>query len=89
MEVIVDKEKRRAERQNFETDIEFIVNDDILRASAVNISETGIRFNTRQPMCIEMRFMIDGKAIDKKARLCWAKEQQDGTFSYGLEYLNE
>ena len=80
-------DKRKFNRKKFDSEIEFIINEDVVKAHSVNISERGIQFVTEKPLTIELRFLIDGREIQRRARLCWAKQHDDDDFSYGLEYL--
>ena len=80
-------EKRQKERISIQTGVEFFVDADIINATSVNISETGVRFTTNDPIKILMRMDVDGKVIERKARLVWVATAQDGGMDYGFEFL--
>lgn len=85
MSDIYDKNRRKSVRNKIETSVEFIISADIINAHSVNISEHGIRLETDSPLEIEMRFKLNGKEEEHKAKLCWVKRQDDG-FAYGFEF---
>lgn len=85
MSSFFDKNRRKSVRNKIETDVEFIISADIIKAHSVNISEHGIRLDTDSPLEIEMRFSLNGKVEEHKAKLCWV-ERQDKSFAYGFEF---
>ena len=72
MDNAVGVDKRQSERKDFNTKIEFIVDADLLSAKSVNISDTGIRFKSSEPVKVTLRFTADGENQIKSARLIWA-----------------
>lgn len=78
---------RRGERRPLETKVEFFVDADIIEATSVDISESGIRFDTKTPVRICMRLTVDGELQEKRARLIWAKKLPEGGVTYGFEFL--
>ncbi len=80
-------ERRRAERHDLQTEVEFFVDADIIKARAINISEGGIQFETETPISIFMRMEIDGELREYEAQLVWAMRKPDGTMAYGFKYL--
>lgn len=80
-------ETRIAERRSLQTDVEFFVDGDIERATSVDVSETGIRFDTHKPMAVRMRLEIDDQQKEFLARLVWARKNPDGTMAYGFEFI--
>ena len=81
------RERRSSERTVVQAQIEFFVNADIVSAQSVDMSETGLRFDTEEPLKIHMRMKIDGEVHDREARFVWAAKNPDGTMTYGLEYI--
>lgn len=77
---------RHAERFPVKAKVEFIVDADIINATTVNVSETGLRFDTTSPINIILRMEIDNKLQEHNARLVWARRNEDGTMTYGFEY---
>jgi hypothetical protein len=80
-------DKRRAERKPLVTEIEFHSTKDLIDAKSVDISETGIKFITDDPLSIRMRFKKDGKLKEKFARLVWSKNKENGQTEYGFEFF--
>jgi hypothetical protein len=92
MEIIMNKQEnddfRRALRRQVSTKVEFFVHGDIEKASAVDISETGIKFVTDEPVKVRMRLELDGETREFFARMVWArKSAEDDSMSYGLEFI--
>jgi hypothetical protein len=83
------KERRSQQREEIRTAIECIVAEDVINATSVNISDTGIRIETTSPILFEMRLKLGGEMHQFKARLCWSKMHEDGSAMYGLEFIEE
>ena len=81
-----NKEKRTADRQLIETEVTFHTEDDIYMAKSVDISNTGIRIVTDNPIDIRLQIQEDGKLVQYDAQMVWAKRKDDGTMEYGLKY---
>ena len=82
-------EMRTSERKEIRTQIEFIVNADIISAQSINISETGLRFDMKEPIKIHLRMEIDGELCDREAQFVWAVKKPDGGMTYGLEFITD
>lgn len=80
---------RHAERLPIKAKVEFIVDADVVNATTVNVSETGVRFDTHSPINILLRMTIDEKLHEHHAKLVWAKKNEDGSMTYGFEYNHE
>lgn len=79
------KERRLAPRANVKTSIEFYVDSDVIDAESVDLSETGIRFVTNSALEIRMRLTVNGKQMEKQAKLIWAKGDEGGT-AFGFAF---
>ena len=79
--------KRIAERKEIRTKIEFFVYGDIETATSVDISETGIRFETPNPIKVRMRLTVNGELKECMSQLVWAKRNTDNSMSYGLAFI--
>ncbi len=84
---IKDRERRVADRKEIQTKIEFFVNADIISAQSLDMSETGVRFDTKEPIKVHMRMKIDGKSCDREGQFVWAVTNSDGGMTYGLEFI--
>ena len=80
-------ERRRAERIRINSAVEFVVDADVLNARSVDISETGLRFDSPTPIAVHLRMVIDGTESEREARLVWARRADSGDMSYGLEFI--
>jgi hypothetical protein len=81
--------RRKKERKNLTTEVEFYVNADILQGVSINVSETGIQLDSEKPLEIELRYKKENKEYYKKAFLRWVKEQEDASCSFGFEFVND
>ncbi len=80
-------DRRRSPRVDIKARVEFFVDADIIDATSVDISETGIRFQTDSPIAINLRMTIDGEVKEKRAKLVWA-QRTDGHVQYGLDFTD-
>jgi hypothetical protein len=87
MESKAKVENREAMRQRITTSIEFIVEEDIIDATTVDVSKTGIRFNTKDPPCFTLRFKVNNQTEDYRAQMVWAATEEDGSMTYGLKFI--
>ncbi|MGM0444051.1 MAG: PilZ domain-containing protein [Fibrobacterota bacterium] len=79
----------RAPRKEISREVEFIIDEDIISAETVNISETGIAFETNSPIPIMMRIRYEENAFtEHKAELVWARRKDNGSMTYGLEFCD-
>lgn len=81
------EERRRCERFRLDAQIEFFVDADIIEATSLEVSQTGISFDTGCPLPVEMRVTLDGEREERRARLVWARAQPHGGIRYGLEFI--
>lgn len=79
----------RAERRKISMRVEFIVDADVIRAESINLSDTGIAFETDAPIRVWMRFGEEQDLIpgDQQAELVWAKREPEGKTTYGLQFV--
>jgi hypothetical protein len=82
-----DNDKRIARRVPIKTKVEFFVDADIIDAESVNISNTGIRFDTHEPIPIQMRLEKDGILYENRAHLVWAQSKNDSGMTYGFQFV--
>jgi hypothetical protein len=79
---------RISERLDYQTPVEFIIEGDVLNANSVNISKTGIRFETERPLRFTLRFRHEDENKVIVSDLVWAKRMEDGSMSYGLDFVD-
>jgi len=83
-----EDDKRIAPRLPIKTRVEFFVDADIIDAESVNISSSGIRFDTGEPIPIQMRLEKDGVLYENRAHLVWAQSKQaGGGMTYGFQFV--
>jgi hypothetical protein len=81
-----NQEKRLAERKLIEAEVTFHTGDDIYMSKSVDISDSGIRIITKEPVQIRIQIKQKDKLVQYDAQLVWAKLKDDGTMEYGLKY---
>ena len=82
-----DDDIRTAARQKIKTTVDFFIDGDIEKATSVDVSQSGIRFETPEPIKVRMRLTVSGELKEFYSRLVWAKKNPDGTMSYGFEFI--
>ena len=80
-------ERRISTRKELKNGIEFFVNADVVAAESIDISETGLSFDTKEPLNIHLRMEIDGKLRDRAAQFVWATKNSNGGMTYGLRFI--
>ena len=81
------RERRVSTRRELESKIEFFVNADIIAAKSINISETGLNFDTGEPLKIHLRMDIDGELCDREVQFVWAAGNSNGGMTCGFEFI--
>ncbi len=84
-----DVDKRVSDRKSLKTKIEFYFDSDIVEATSVNVSETGFRFDTEEPVQIFFRMGFKGVFKEGLAKFVWAKKKRDDGMAYGLEFVSK
>ena len=82
-----ERERRASTRKELESRIEFFVNADIISAKLIDISETGLSFDTGEPLKIHLRMDIDGELCDREAQFVRASKNSNGGMTYGFEFI--
>jgi PilZ domain len=80
---------RLSDRICLDAGVDFFIDADIVGATALDVSQTGISFLSPDPLDVEMRINIDGEREERRARLVWAQQRPDGSVRYGLEFIDE
>lgn len=82
--------KRQYERVDLPDNVEltFEVDADELIVNDVDISRSGIGFQTNRPLSIQVKIHYEnGKVVEKPAHLVWTNRNEDGTMKYGFEFV--
>lgn len=77
----------RQPRQEIRTDIEFIADFDLVQAEGIDLSEGGICFEVEQDLPFQMRFDLEGRRYEKRAKLVWIRPAADGRRQLGFQFL--
>lgn len=77
----------RSQRSDLNANIEFIGDFDVVQAQGIDLSEGGICFGTADGLPFEMRFELEGEVHQHRAHLIWMKQQEDGTYRFGLKFV--
>lgn len=84
------KENRRdSERLALDATFELYVNTGVINGETIDVSQTGISFETSQPICVELKMLVDGQREERRARLIWSKQLPDGRLRYGMKFIDE
>jgi|TARA_B100001964_G_C13661106_1_gene349063 hypothetical protein len=78
---------QRSERVELSTKVEFVGDFDILQATGVNLSESGICFDIEETLPFEMRLEWEGEPYRYRAHLVWMKRLPEGGFRVGLKFV--
>ena len=78
-------EKRSTERESANSNVTVFIEDDIYLANMIDISESGIRFETSTPQEVRIQVRADGEMVEYDAQLVWAKINKNGRMEYGLK----
>ena len=78
-------EKRSTERESVTSNVTVFIEDDIYLAIMIDISESGIRFETSTPQEVRIQVRVDGEMVEYDAQLVWAKINKNGRMEYGLK----
>ena len=86
MSGIKKNEKRLEERSLVKAEVMFNTENDIYMTRSVDISESGIRIVTEEPINIRFQVEKDDELVLYDSQLVWARVKDDGSMEYGLKY---
>ena len=86
MSGIKKNEKRLEERSLVKAEVMFNTENDIYMARSVDISGSGIRIVTENPINIRFQVKKNDKLVLYDSQLVWARVKDDGSMEYGLKY---
>lgn len=70
------------------SDVEFAMDHKILEARGVDVSEGGVAFETSEPLHVALTVTVDGETMTRQARLVRILKDDDGKFTFGLEFAD-
>lgn len=81
---------RRADRKDVNFPVEFYVDADIVKASSIDLSETGMGFVTDSPIKVRVRVYDDDIKAERirTAELVWARRDDNAEMRYGIEFVD-
>jgi len=79
-------DKRSEERRKINTQVNFFIDADITKAKAVDVSDSGVSFETEKPISMHIRMEVNGMVLEHVAELVWCKRKKNGGMAYGLEF---
>jgi len=82
-----NNEKRSEERRLIKKEVVFHTKNNTYMASSYDISETGIRIITKNPIDIRLQLKENDKTVHYDAQLVWARVNGEGFMEYGLKYF--
>lgn len=80
-------DRRNSERRFVETELDINIDTNNMEATSVNISETGICFDTDSPLEIDIKFTTEDGVGSKTGRLVWARKNPEGKYTYAFEFI--
>lgn len=86
---VINDNRRDSDRIPLEARFELYVNTGIINGDTIDVSQTGISFETDKPICVELRLNVDGEQEQRRARLVWSKQLPDGRLRYGMKFVDE
>jgi len=67
--------------------VEFVVEGGhIMEATGIDLSETGIGFESDEPLTVALTVTVDGEEITRLARLARVAKTEGGGYLFGLEF---
>ncbi|MDJ0763071.1 MAG: PilZ domain-containing protein [Myxococcota bacterium] len=82
-------EQRKELRADLTTEVEFRIENEVMTAQTIDVSYSGFRLETSQPLTISLTFKEDIIPNKYTAELVWARETGDGMMEYGFRYLKD
>ena len=81
-------ERRVSNRVPFESELDVKIDPQAMEATGVDISDGGVRFDTEEPLEIDIKFHIQKGKAKHVGRLVWAKKKSGGGFTYAFEFID-
>ena len=79
-------EKRKSQRIESASPVEFIIDANTVDGVTMDVSSTGVRMTTPTPIEVDLQTGPGEEA--RRATLVWACQRDDGSCMYGFEYAN-
>lgn len=82
-------DERIAPRKATSTPVEFVIEANSFSARSVDVSATGIRLQSHQPLPFIVRIKGGEGVEERRATLVWARQREDGLMNYGLQFIED
>jgi len=79
-------EKRAEARQEIDTQVNFFVDANLTQAKTVDLSGSGVCFETNEPIAMHVRMELKGMVFEHMADLVWCQRNENGGMTYGLQF---
>ncbi len=79
-------EKREEKRQKIDTQVNFFIDANITEAKTVDVSGSGVCFETNEPISMHVRMEFSGTVFEHVADLVWCQRNENGGMTYGLQF---
>jgi len=80
--------KARPPRVDFDANIEFECDFDVIEAQGINLSQIGVCFEMREPLTFQMRFEFEDKVHKREAQLVWVRKFSGEKYRFGLKFVD-
>ncbi|MCK5540263.1 MAG: PilZ domain-containing protein [Deltaproteobacteria bacterium] len=82
--------RRQYPRVEVKAQVEFFVDADIVSAETIDISDSGLRITTREPVKTTLRITEnDGKVKEYQAEMVWARQDSGERMTFGLKFIDD
>ena len=79
----------RSLRRPTQTPIEFVANFELVHAQGVDVSASGVCFETSENLEFELEFEADGETHQHTAHLAWMRKVSSGNIRWGFELVSK
>lgn len=85
----INDSRRQEVRSAVQMKMDLCIGDETIQATSVNVSDSGVQLEVREPIKFWIRMEADGEAVVKGAQIVWASRKDDSSMSYGFEYTDD
>ncbi len=85
-----NESRRQHARVEIKAQVEFFVDADIVSAETIDISDSGLRITTREPVKTTLRITENGGGVKEyQAEMVWASQDSDERMTFGLKFIDD
>lgn len=82
-------DERISPRKEVSAPVEFVIEANSFSARSIDISSSGIRVQSFNPLPFVVRIKMPDGVAERRATLVWARQRDDGIMNYGLQFIDE